>query len=75
MLTVFFKKLRDVKTPSRSYSQPAGWDFFVPEDMEWESKTLWPGESILIPSGIQMKIPHGYAMRFDNKSGMVGLVS
>lgn len=38
--------------------------------MEWESKTLWPGNSLMIPSGIQMKIQTGYAMRFDNKSGI-----
>lgn len=32
--------------------------------------TLRPGESILIPSGIHVKIPHGYALIYMNKSGV-----
>ena len=32
--------------------------------------TLSPGQSVLIPSGIKMKIPHGYALIFFNKSGV-----
>lgn len=32
--------------------------------------TLPPGESVLIPSGIKMKIPNGYALIFFNKSGV-----
>ena len=31
---------------------------------------LTPGQSILIPSGIHVKIPHGYALIFMNKSGV-----
>ena len=32
--------------------------------------TLKPGQSILMPSGIHLKIPHGYALIFMNKSGV-----
>lgn len=32
--------------------------------------TLHPGESVLIPSGIHVKIPHGYALIYFNKSGV-----
>lgn len=32
--------------------------------------TLHPHESILIPSGIHVKIPHGYALIYMNKSGV-----
>jgi dUTP pyrophosphatase len=69
MLLVNFKRVRDVQKPSRAYSQPAGWDFYVP-DLGWESKTIQKGESLMIPSGIQIKMKQGWAMRFDNKSGI-----
>src|SRR5687767_1141255 len=77
-----FKKLRDVQTPSRSYAEAAGWDFYIPRDwhlvgnlgkevdIKWECKTIAPGESLLIPSGIQLSMEKGTAMRFDNKSGV-----
>ena len=29
-----------------------------------------PGESVLIPSGIKMKVPNGYMLQFANKSGI-----
>lgn len=32
--------------------------------------TLTPGQSVLIPSGIHVKIPHGYALIYMNKSGV-----
>ena len=31
---------------------------------------LKPGESIMIPSGIKMRVPDGYALAFMNKSGV-----
>lgn len=31
---------------------------------------LTPGQSIMIPSGIKLNIPHGYALAFMNKSGI-----
>lgn len=39
-------------------------DYFI------KTITLKPGESILIPSGIHVKIPHGHALIFMNKSGI-----
>lgn len=62
------QKLRDVKTPNRGTSTSAGIDFYVPED--FETKTLKPGESVLIPSGIKMQLPRGYALVAFNKSGV-----
>lgn len=32
--------------------------------------TLSPGQSVLIPSGIHVKVPHGYALVYFNKSGV-----
>ena len=34
------------------------------------SFTLHPGESVLIPSGIHVKVPTGYALIYFNKSGV-----
>ena len=35
-----------------------------------KSIVLAPGQSVLIPSGIHVKIPHGYALIYMNKSGV-----
>lgn len=35
-----------------------------------KSITLAPSQSVLIPSGIHVKIPHGYALIYMNKSGV-----
>lgn len=63
-----FCKVRDVKTPHRGTKFSAGIDFYVPNDFKKQS--LYPGEDILIPSGIKVKIPHGYALIAYNKSSI-----
>lgn len=57
--------------PKRSNPGDAGIDFFVPKHT-WEEKTceLKPGARVLIPSGIKMDIPAGWALVFFNKSGI-----
>ena len=62
------QKVRNVKTPNRGTSVSAGIDFYVPED--FETTTLSPGESVLIPSGIKVQVPRGYALVAFNKSGI-----
>lgn len=61
-------KVRNVKTPTRGTSLSAGLDFYIPED--FETKQVWPGESINIPSGIKAQIPWGCALIMFNKSGI-----
>ena len=68
LFTMKVQKLRDVKTPSRGTSVSAGIDFYVPED--FETVSLKPGESVLIPSGIKAQVPRGYALIAFNKSGV-----
>jgi dUTP pyrophosphatase len=68
LYTMKIQKLRDVKTPNRGTSVSAGIDFYVPED--FETTTLKPGESVLIPSGIKALVPRGYALIAFNKSGV-----
>lgn len=68
MLKMKVQKLRNVKTPNRGTAASAGIDFYVPED--FETVSLKPGESILIPSGIKVQVPRGYALIAFNKSGV-----
>lgn len=62
-------KIRDVKTPVRGTPFSAGLDFFVPNDFPGEH-FLIPGDAVNIPSGIKVKVPHGFALVFMNKSGV-----
>ena len=68
MNNMLIKKVKDVKTPARGTSKSAGLDFFVPDD--FEKSKVWPGKSILIPSGIKAQVPEGYALIAFNKSGV-----
>jgi len=61
-------KIRDVKTPSRGTSKSAGIDFFVPND--WKKYYLFPGNDVIIPSGILYSIPENTALIGFNKSGI-----
>lgn len=63
-----FLIIRDVKHPARGTSKSAGIDLFIPND--FESKTLLPGESVLIPAGIKANVPKNYAFVAFNKSGV-----
>ena len=70
-----FTKIRDVKSPKRANSTDAGIDFYIPND--WEDtdiaanqKTILPGESVLIPSGVKVNVPEGFALVAFNKSGV-----
>jgi len=57
--------------PERKNPADAGIDFFVPLHT-WETKTirLEPGARILIPTGIRMEVPAGWALIFLEKSGV-----
>lgn len=63
-----FSKVRDVKSPTRANEFDAGIDFFIPED--FNNIIIKHGESVLIPSGIKVNIPHGFALIAHNKSGV-----
>jgi len=63
-----FVKIRDVKSPSRAHPTDAGIDYYVPND--FSAICLSPGQSVLIPSGIKVEVPFGYAAIFMNKSGV-----
>ena len=63
-----FAKVRDVIDPQRANPGDAGIDFYVPSD--FPETTLNHGDSILIPAGVKVEVPIGYAMIFHNKSGV-----
>lgn len=68
MLEIKFAKTKKVKTPSRGTDRSSGIDFFVPE--AFESVVINPGEHVLIPSGIKVSLPRGWALVAMNKSGV-----
>lgn len=64
-------KIRDVKTPVRANGNDAGIDFFIPN--KWNTGNeyhLSPGQQALIPSGVKVNVPEGYALIAFNKSGI-----
>ena len=63
-----FSRIRDVKIPTRANSTDAGIDFFIPNDMP--KVELRSGDKCLIPSGIKVDVPEGYALIAFNKSGI-----
>ena len=63
-----FVKVRPVKDPARGTELSAGIDFFIPNN--FEAKRVYNNESILIPSGIKVKVPAGHVLIAFNKSGI-----
>tara|TARA_A100001391_G_scaffold192436_1_gene166700 strand:- start:824 stop:1267 length:444 start_codon:yes stop_codon:yes gene_type:complete len=64
-------RIRDVKLPTRANDNDAGIDFFIPNDWnDGAPKWLSPGNDALIPSGIKVDVPEGYALMAFNKSGV-----
>ena len=63
-----FVKTREVKSPNRANEYDAGIDFFVPDDAD--GYIVNPQHRILIPSGIHVRIPHGYMLKAEDKSGV-----
>ena len=63
-------KIKDVKTPERK-GRNAGIDFFIPNSFnKGKDFILKKNKSILIPSGIKVKIPENYSLIAFNKSGI-----
>ena len=64
-------KIRDVKTPVRANGNDAGIDFFIPNKWNIGNEYhLSPGQQALIPSGVKVNVPEGYALIAFNKSGI-----
>jgi dUTP pyrophosphatase len=63
-----FLKIRDVKDPTRGTPESAGIDLYIPND--FEECTVFPQQSILIPSGLKVNVPENHAFIAFNKSGV-----
>ena len=66
-----YTKIRDVKEPEGDKKENVGQDIFIPND--WNNgkpKRLYIGQQVKIPSGIKVKVPMGWTLNFDNKSGV-----
>jgi len=61
-------KSKCVRTPERVYEHDAGIDFFVPNFME--PIGFFPQQRHKIPSGIHVRIPNGYMLKAEDKSGV-----
>ena len=68
MISLHYEKVRNVLSPKKAHTADAGIDFFVPED--FTEQEVLPGDSILVPSGIKIKIPDNYCLIAFNKSGL-----
>ncbi len=70
MTTVHFKKLehaKDLPLPSYESSSAAGMDIRAALD---EEMVIKPGERTLVPTGLQMALPHGYEAQIRPRSGL-----
>jgi dUTP pyrophosphatase len=67
-MKVKFFKTKSVKTPTRGTERSAGIDLYVPD--EFIPVKIDPNQDILIPSGLKARIPEGYALVANNKSGV-----
>lgn len=66
-----YSKVRNVKSPERGTIGSAGIDFYIPDNWnDGKEFILFQQNDILIPSGIKMDIPDGYALIAFNKSGI-----
>lgn len=63
-----FVKVKAVKTPTRGTDGSAGIDFYIPDN--FGPMEVYPGWGALIPSGIHVKVPKGFALIGFNKSGV-----
>ena len=55
----------DIKLPLRATSGSAGYDFFIPYDV-----CLKPNETIIVPTGVRVKIDEGWFLSVLPKSGL-----
>lgn len=64
-ISIPIEKIRDVKTPAYTTTESAGMDVYSPAEY-----TIKPGETILIPTGIKVALPKGYALLVQPRSGL-----
>lgn len=79
-------RIRDVKMPNRGTRKSAGIDFYVPNDLDFDKYleyndlsnfcfrdgvcSVAPHSRIVVPSGVKVRVPSGYALIAFNKGGV-----
>lgn len=65
VISIPFEKVRTVPTPTYAFEDDAGMDLYSPDDY-----TIKPGETVIIPTGIKVALPRGYAFLIQPRSGL-----
>lgn len=69
MIDVKIKRLSPgAVLPTKAHEHDAGWDFYMPVDME--TVTLWPGHRRIIKTGLSVAIPVGWYLQIMSRSGL-----
>lgn len=63
--STILKIYKDIKVPKRATKGSAGYDFFMPIDIE-----LKPGETVKIPTGIRVKMDENWVLKLYPRSGL-----
>lgn len=61
----FYKTWENIKLPKRATKDSAGYDFFSPINF-----TLFPNETIKIPTGVRVSMKEGWVLQCYPKSGL-----
>ena len=64
IITIPFELCKEIKIPTYAKAGDAGMDLYSPNDY-----IIKPGETVIIPTGIKMAIPKGYAILIQPRSG------
>ena len=64
IITIPYEVCKEVEIPKYARAGDAGMDLFSPDDYE-----IAPGETQIIPTGIKVAIPKGYALLIQPRSG------
>src|SRR5699024_2679222 len=65
-ISVGFKRLSDGATiPTKAYPTDSGFDLYASEDVIIE-----PGETVVVPTGIAVRLPEGYEAQVRPRSGV-----
>lgn len=63
-----YSKIRDVKSPQFGTDGSAGFDVFIPNEIE--EVVFHPNQSVKVPTGLKFNIPKNHVLIFFNKSGI-----
>jgi dUTP pyrophosphatase len=70
MIIKVFRIRSTAKMPRKEHSKDAGWDLFYAPDNEEDCIKIFPGDSVVIPTGIKVEFESNYMMEIKNKGGI-----